>query len=97
MTIPELAERIEGRLAELQKEIVRLQAADEVLAANRTDAAAAEPAPDPHAPERALELPVFDRATRRREPDQAAARRAAKPAVVLGLAREMDAGLRNRG
>ena len=41
MTFPVLAERIEGRLAELQQEIRRLQAAD-ALASTRTEAAAAE-------------------------------------------------------
>ncbi len=96
MTIPELAERIEGRLAELQEEIVRLRSADEVLAADRTDAAAAAPAPDPRAPEPALELPVFDRVSRRCAPEQAAARGASKPSAVRALARELDAGLRNR-
>ena len=77
MTISELAECIEGRLAELQWEIVGLRAADEALTATGNDAAAPEPAPDPHAP--ALAPPVFDWANRRREPDQAAARRASKP------------------
>ena len=72
MTIPELAERIEERLAELQEEIARLQAADEALAATRNTDAAAEPAADPRAPEPmepTLQLPVLDRATLRRSPD----------------------------
>ncbi len=96
MTIPELAERIEGRLAELQQEIVGLQEADEALAATRTDAAAAEPAPNPRSPQRALELPAPDRTSRRRAPDHPAARRASKPPAVLALALELDAGRRNR-
>ncbi len=96
MTIPELAERIEGRLVEMQQEIVRLQEAAEALAANRTDAVAAEPAPHPRSPRRALELPAPDRTSRRRAPDHPAARRASKPHAVLALALELDAGLRNR-
>ena len=96
MTIPELAERIEGRLAALQHEIDRLQAANEALATTRADAAEAGPAADPRAPQRALEPPAFDPVIRARAHDQAAARRASKPAAVLALARELDAGLRNR-
>ena len=89
MTIPELAERIEERLAELQQEIVRLQAADDALAATRTNAAAAQPTLDPRRSKPRYRVSRPDSSTR------AAARRASKPAAVLALARELDAGLRN--
>ena len=64
MTVPELAARIEQRLAELQQEIVRLKATDDALAAARTNAVAAEPALAPHAPRRPQELPLFDQPSR---------------------------------
>ena len=96
MAMAALAERIEERLAELQQEIGRLQAAEHALAATRTQAVAAEPAPQPRSPEPAQERPAPDRVSRRRAPDHAAARPASKPAVVLALSRELDAGLRNR-
>jgi len=95
----QLAERIEERLGELQQEIVRLKAANAALALTSTDAAAADPAARtgsyPRAPHRAQELPVPNR---RRASDQAAARVASKPAAaaLVALARELDAGLRNR-
>jgi hypothetical protein len=96
VTIPELAERIEERLGELRHEIIRLHAANEALASTRTDAAAAQPVPDLRAPARKLELPMRDPGRRRRAPNEAVARRGSKPAAVLALARELDAGLRNR-
>jgi len=96
MTVSELAERIEARLAGLEQEMSRLQAAEQVLAATRPQAVAAEPAPQPRSPEPAQQPSARDRASRRRAPDNAAARRASTPAPVLALSRELDAGLRNR-
>jgi len=63
-------ERIEGRLAEPQQEIGPLQGTDEALAATSTHGATAEPAPDLRPPQRAPDLPVFDRRSRRRAPDR---------------------------
>ena len=94
MTIPELAERIEQRLAELQQKIGRLQAADQAVAATRIEAAVAVTAADPRPPQPASPRHPTEPPTA--APDHAAARRASKPAAVLALTRELDAGLRNR-
>ena len=91
MTIPELVERSERRLAELQREIdLLLEGADQGLAATsigRRRAARAQ---------RSGRQTVPTRASPRRGRGRAAAQRRRKPAAVLALARELDAGLRNR-
>jgi hypothetical protein len=95
MTIPELVERIEQRLAELQQEVGRLRAADEALAATSTGSAVGGPASEPRSLQR-WDRQTASPATPRRGRGRASARRGSKPAAVLALARELDAGLRNR-
>ena len=92
MTILELAERIEARLAGLEQEISRLQAAEQVLAASRPQAVVAEPAPQPRSPEPAQQRSVRDRASRRRAPNDAAARRASKPTRRAGAQPRAERG-----
>ena len=94
VTIPELAERIEERLGELRHEIIRLQAVNEGLASTRTDAAVRSPFRA--RPLGRPRLPARDPGRRRRGPNDAVARRGSQPTAVLALARELDAGLRNR-
>jgi len=96
MTISELAERIEQRLVELQQEIGRLRAADEALAATGTASAVVERRADPPSPQHHNPQAQSARATPRREDGRRSTRHSAKPTAVLALARELDAGLRNR-
>ena len=96
MTIPELAERIEQRLAELQQETGRLQAADEALAATGTRSGVAETGPEPRSPQDEKLQAGSSRATARHGRGRGSARAHPKPEAALALARELDAGLRNR-
>lgn len=90
MTIPEFAERHRATPRRLQREIDLLQAADEAFTATSIGPAAAE--------SRAAALDgqtVPTRAGPRRGRGRAAAQRRRKPAAVLALDRELEAGLRN--
>jgi hypothetical protein len=90
MTIVELADRIEERVRAVREEIARLQDARDAL----TDAGKAP------APPAIVTTSSTPRRRAGRAPaaalDQRAADRRPRPAAVVALARELDAGLRTR-
>ena len=95
MTIAELTGRIEQRLALVQQEILRLQAAADALDGAPTSAAGSARVHGPRSggrrsPERAPGPAVA------RTPRRSVAGRNRKPAALVSMARELDAGLRNR-
>ena len=96
MTIPELAERIDQRVAVLQQEIGRLEAARKALA---------QSSKGPALTTRVSEPSVRRRGGRARTPTGAGRqpgrtplpdRRGLKPAAARSLFRELDTGLRTR-
>lgn len=89
MTIAELTGRIDERIRSARDEIQRLQAARDALADRRTPTATVR-----SARKRASRVPraVVPAHTARRQRTS----RGPKPAAVLALARELDAGLRTR-
>jgi uncharacterized small protein (DUF1192 family) len=93
MTIRELAERIDQRVAVLQQAIGRLEAAKKALAHSPgRPAVATETSEPPLASRRGRQAHSAGRAGR----DPAPVQRGAQPAAARSLFRELDAGLRTR-
>jgi len=95
MTIPELAQRIDQRVAALQHEIDRLEAAKRALAHSSTPTAGTKHSSEPPvAPGRRPHR--SSRAMRKRGRTPAPDHHGPKPAAARALFRELDAGLRTR-
>jgi len=95
MTIAELTGRIEQRLALVHEEILRLQAAADALDGASTSGAGSPRMRGPRSGGRRppVRAPGPEAA---RAAGQSAAERDLRPGSVAALARELDAGLRNR-
>jgi hypothetical protein len=93
MTIAELTKRIEHRLALVQQEILRLQAAADALDEAPTSAVRSARV---HGPRSGGHRSPRRGPARARPPRRSAAGRKRKSAALAALARELDAGLRNR-
>jgi len=95
MTILELAERIDQRVAVLQREIDRLEAAKRALAHSSTRPAGTKHSSEPPAVRgRGRRAHRPSRAMRKRGRTSGPDHRGPKPAAARGLFRELDAGLR---
>jgi len=97
MTIPELAERIDQRVAALQQEIERLEGAKRALAqSSARPAGIKHSSAPPSARRRGRRAHTRSGAARKSAGTIAPNQRRPKPAATKSMFRELDAGLRTR-
>jgi len=95
MTLDDLTGRVEQRLAVVEEEILRLQAAADALDGGSIPASGSARARGASSPARRPPTRAPARAAAR-VPRRSVAGRDRQPGAVVALARELDAGLRNR-